>query len=39
VLITFVTPVRGIEPFGVLRHPELTVTVHDVDGLAELLSR
>jgi len=38
-LITFVTPVRGIEPLGVLRHPELTVTVDDVDGLAELLAR
>jgi hypothetical protein len=39
VLITFATKVRGIEPIGVLRHPELTVTVEDVDGLAALLSR
>jgi hypothetical protein len=39
VLITFVDKVRGIEPLGVLRHPELTVTVEDVEGLAGLLSR
>jgi hypothetical protein len=31
-------PVRGLDPSGVLRHPELTVTVADVDRLAELLS-
>jgi hypothetical protein len=37
VLISFRTPVRGLDPFGVLHHPELTVTVADVDGLAELL--
>lgn len=37
VLISFRTPVRGIDPLGVLRHPELTVTVADVDRLAELL--
>ena len=37
VLITFRTPVRGLEPLGVLRHPELTVTVADVDRLARLL--
>lgn len=37
VCITFATPVRGIEPFGLLRHPELTVTVEDVEGLAEAL--
>jgi hypothetical protein len=39
VLITFVEPVRGIEPLGVLRHPELTVTVEDVEGLAAALAR
>jgi hypothetical protein len=38
VLITFVTKVPGIEPLGVLKHPELTVTVEDVEGLAKLLS-
>jgi hypothetical protein len=37
VLISFRTPVRGLDPFGVLRHPELTVTVADVEELAELL--
>jgi hypothetical protein len=37
VLISFRTPVRGFEPLGVLHHPELTVTVADVDGLVEVL--
>ena len=37
VLILFETPVRGLDPLGILRHPELTVTVGDVYGLAELL--
>ncbi len=37
VLISFRTPVRGLDPWGVLRHPELTVTVADVQRLAELL--
>ncbi|HEY5261912.1 MAG TPA: hypothetical protein VIJ33_07340 [Solirubrobacteraceae bacterium] len=37
VLITFRVPVPGIEPLGLLRHPELTVTVADVDSLATLL--
>ena len=37
VLIAFRTPVRGLDPLGVLRHPELTVTVADVDRLAALL--
>lgn len=36
--IRFVEPVRGIEPFGLLRHPGLTVTVADVDGLAAALA-
>ena len=39
VLINFVTKVRGIEPLGVLRHPELTVTVQDIEGLARALTR
>src|ERR1700761_2571329 len=34
VLISFHQPVPGIEPTGKLRHPELTVTVADVEGLA-----
>ena len=37
VLIRFHEPVTGLDPFRVLRHPELTVTVADVDGLASLL--
>ncbi len=37
VLISFHTPVSGIEPTGRLRHPELTVTVADVDALAARL--
>ncbi|MDQ3631299.1 MAG: hypothetical protein M3417_08565 [Actinomycetota bacterium] len=38
VCISFRSPVRGIEPLGLLRHPTLTVTVLDVDGLASLLT-
>jgi hypothetical protein len=37
VLISFRTPVRGRGPLVALRHPELTVTVADVGGLADLL--
>ncbi len=32
--ISFHEPVPGLEPTGRLRHPALTVTVADVDGLA-----
>jgi hypothetical protein len=39
VLISFRSRVRGIDPLGVLRHPELTVTVADVDRLSELLGQ
>jgi hypothetical protein len=39
VLISFRTPVRGLDPLGVLHHPELTVTVADVDELAALLRK
>lgn len=35
--LTFRSPVRGIEPTGVLRHPNLTVTVADCEGLAGLV--
>jgi hypothetical protein len=38
VLITFHSPVRGIDRFGRFRHPELTVTVLDVDGLVAALA-
>lgn len=37
VCIEFRTPVGGIEPTGRLRHPSLTVTVADCDGLAAVL--
>ena len=37
VLISFRTPVRGLDPLGFLRHPELTVTVAEVDRLAQVL--
>ncbi len=39
VRVSFRTPVRGLDPFGIIRHPELTVTVSDVDELATLLGR
>ena len=37
VLISFHEPVRGLDPLGILRHPELTVTVSEVDRLAQRL--
>lgn len=37
--IRFHDPVPGLEPTGRLRHPALTVTVADVDGLAAALAR
>jgi hypothetical protein len=39
VLISFRKRVPAIDPLGVLRHPELTVTVADVDGLVGALGR
>ena len=38
VCIRFREPVAGIEPTGRLRHPGLTVTVADVEGLAAALT-
>jgi hypothetical protein len=38
VRIAFHSPVTGIERAGRIRHPELTVTVRDIDGLIEALS-
>ena len=38
VCLTFAVPVRGIDRFGRLRHPELTVTVLDVEGLIAVLT-
>jgi hypothetical protein len=37
VLISFRLPVRGLDPLGVVRHRELTVTVTEVSRLATLL--
>jgi hypothetical protein len=36
--IRFQEPVPGLEPTGRLRHPGLTVTVSDVEGLAAALA-
>jgi hypothetical protein len=38
VLIRFGRPVRGLDPLGLLRHPELTVTVRESDRLTALLN-
>ena len=38
VCLEFRKPVRGIDPFGLIRHPNLTVTVADTAGLVEILS-
>ena len=37
VLVSFRRRVPAIDPLGLLRHPELTVTVADVGGLANAL--
>ena len=39
VLITFARPVHGLDPIGLLRHPELTVTVRDTERLVDLLNQ
>lgn len=39
VCIRFARPVAGIDPWGMIRHPAATVTVHDAPALAELLDR
>jgi hypothetical protein len=36
-LLCFREPVAGIEPFGLVRHPELTVTVRDIGEVIEAL--
>jgi hypothetical protein len=38
VRIDFRTPVPGLDPLGLIKHPELTVTVADCDRLAALLT-
>lgn len=37
--ISFRRPVRGLVPSDLLRHPELTVTVADLDGLRRRLAQ
>ncbi len=37
VCVQFHEPVSGLDPFGVLTHPGLTVTVADPEGLAKAL--
>ena len=37
VRVSFREPVPGWDPFGLLKHPELTVTVTDVDRLEQVL--
>ncbi len=37
VCIGFRTPVAGLDPLGVLRHPSLTVTVEDIEGLCQAI--
>lgn len=38
VRIDFRTPVPGLDPMRLIKHPELTVTVEDCDRLATLLT-
>jgi hypothetical protein len=38
VRLTFRSSIKGIEPTGLLRHPELTLTVADVNGLANRIA-
>ena len=35
VCLAMVEPIGGIDPFGLLRHPNLTLTVADCDGLVD----
>jgi hypothetical protein len=37
VRVSFTAAVRGLDPLGLIRHPELTVTVADVNRLVMLL--
>jgi hypothetical protein len=39
VCLEFVEPITGLDPFGVLRHPNLTVTVIDIPGLVDILEQ
>lgn len=37
VLIDFAEKITGMDRFGLIKHPELTVTVEEIDRFAELL--
>ena len=37
--ITLTRPHKGIDPIGLFKHPGVTVTVDDLDGLAHALRR
>jgi hypothetical protein len=39
VRVRFHTPVHGLDPLGLISHPELTVTVADIEGLAARLEQ
>jgi hypothetical protein len=39
VCIRFRRPVRGIDPLGIVRHPALTVTVEDCEGLVRAVEQ
>jgi hypothetical protein len=39
VCVRFREPVAGIDPFGLVRHPGLTVTVQDPEHVAEVIDR
>lgn len=39
VCLTFKEPVRGLDPLGLVRHPGLTVTVADPEGLIAVLQQ
>lgn len=36
--LCFAEPVRAIDPFGLIRHPAATVTVEDLDELADAVT-
>lgn len=38
VCIRLARPIKAMEPIGLLRHPSITLTVEDPEGLAELLA-
>ncbi len=37
VCLRFATPIRGLDPFGLIRHPGLTLTPVDIEGFVAAL--